>query len=138
MTHQLDSPVIVAFEYITFVFEYRYELTFLPAFWDTICHYSLPYVNSSGFSSATTIMIIIASIGKSSGQQALILPTFDRIPVSLSQCHLPMVSVLNCTGTVGSSSPLSFSTFSRVSNDSFHLALISSSSVRIVPLLSLM
>ena len=29
MTHQLDSPVIVAFEDVIFVFEYRYEFTFL-------------------------------------------------------------------------------------------------------------
>ena len=55
-------------------------------------------------------------------------------------CFLISVSFTNgigpCTGYVGSSSSLSFSTFSRVSKDSFHLALISTSSVRIVPLLS--
>ena len=55
VTHQLDFPVSVAFEDVTFVFKYRYEFTLIPAIWDTICHYS-------GFSSATTI---IASIGKS-------------------------------------------------------------------------
>ena len=37
-----------------------------------------------------------------------------------------------CTGSVGSMSSRSFSTFSRVSTDSLHLALISSSSRRIV------
>ena len=41
---QLDSPVSVAIEDVTFVLEYRYEFTFLPAIWDTVCHYSLPYI----------------------------------------------------------------------------------------------
>ena len=125
---QGGSPVIVALEDVTFVFEYWYEFTFLPAIWDTICHYS--YVNSSCFSSATTI---IASIGKSYGPHALFLPLCDS-------CFLISVSFTEgigpCTGSVGSNSSRSISTFSRFSNDYFHLALISSSSIRIVPLLS--
>ena len=121
MTHQLDSPASVAFKDIAFVFEYLYEFTFLPAIWDTICHYSLQwaptYVNSSGFISATSI---ITNIGTSCDQHALVLPIFDStffISVSFTYGICP------CTG-VCSISSLSFSTFSSVSNDSFHLALI--------------
>ena len=62
-----------------------------------------------------------ASIGKSSGTHALFLSIFDS-------CFLISVSftdgIAPCTGSVNSSSSLSFSTFSRVSNDYFHLVFI--------------
>ena len=41
VTHQLYSPLIVGLDDVKFVFEYRYEFTFLPAIWDTI---SLQYI----------------------------------------------------------------------------------------------
>ena len=99
-----------------------------------ICHLPLfvaVYVYSPGFSSPATG---IASIGKAFCPHAWFLPIFDScflIPVSFTDGIGP------CTGSVGSRSSLSLSTFSSydltISMDYFYLALISSTSVRIDP-----
>ena len=63
---------------------FPYE-SFFPAIWDTICHYPLQY-NPPTVNSAT----MIASISKLSSSLSCFFPYLTV--VSLSQCHLLMVS----------------------------------------------
>ena len=88
VTHQLDSSVIVAFEDVTFVFEYRYKFTFLPAIWDTICHYLLQYVRQQ-----FRLQLCYHHYRFYRKNHPVHMPCFfpSLTVVSLSQRHLPMV-----------------------------------------------
>ena len=75
---------------------------FFPAIWDTIFHYSLQY-NPSTVNSALLPWLLLLSVNYPVHMHCF-FPSLTV--VSLSQCHLLMVSY-PCTGSVGSSSSLS-------------------------------
>ena len=129
MAHQF---VVVAFQYITLAFEYRYLLLFLQTF--GILFVLGMLLNASTMHSGLySNMIWIASIGSSSGPQDFPFPIF-------AICFFISSNETHCTGlsVVGNSSScsLGFSALKSLSKK-VHLPLIFPDSVKMVPSSSL-
>ena len=76
MAHQFDTSVVVAFQYITLAFEYRYHSALSPVIWHRVCPEDVIKCFHYAFLFVIQYDIWTASMGSSSGPQAFPFPIF--------------------------------------------------------------